>query len=125
MLVGRWRSDVATVFGRCLFVRTPVFRFTYFRPCVCRIVPPTRILQQGNFDEETVPVEILSKRGSPTTISKDEEYTNVSMGWGDDLSPWSISWLLVYFILVHKTLEVRVRGWACFPFVSPSQHPIF
>eukprot|EP00752_Nemacystus_decipiens_P012171 g10789.t1 len=34
---------------------------------------------KGNFDEETVPVEILSKRGPPTIVSKDEEFTNIDL----------------------------------------------
>ncbi|CAM9813403.1 unnamed protein product [Scytosiphon promiscuus] len=44
--------------------------------------------EKGKFDEETVGVEIPSRRGAATTtISSDEEYTNVDLGKLKDLRP--------------------------------------
>ncbi|CAM9808172.1 unnamed protein product [Ectocarpus sp. 12 AP-2014] len=43
--------------------------------------------EKGHFDEETTPVEIPSRRGPPTTITKDEEYTNIDLGKLKGLRP--------------------------------------
>lgn len=101
--VQAWRS----LFG------TPVFHFTCSRPCAARLVSLSRIRQQGSFDEETVAVEIPSKRGPPTIIGKDEEYTNVSMGW---------DYLSTIDVFMHKRLKcVSVAG--LFPLLEPLSPP--
>ncbi|CAM9683446.1 unnamed protein product [Pylaiella littoralis] len=43
--------------------------------------------ERGHFDEETVAVEIPSRRGPQTAVSKDEEYTNIDLGKLKGLRP--------------------------------------
>ena len=79
-------------------------------------------LRQGQFDEETVPVEIPSKRGSPTIISKDEEFTNVSMGWYEGFV--AINFLLAADVIVHNRLKcLPVVG--LFPIKCPPPNNLY
>lgn len=73
----------------------------------------TRVHQQGNFDEETVPVEIQSKRGPPTIISKDEEYTNVSR---------SMTRIYHHTEYLYTNARNAWQWWAYSPSRSPSDH---